>query len=135
MPRPLSAALALAVGLLPAAYGQTPSPAPTPAAPVPAAPDIPARAFVVLDYSTSQVLAARNAHKHAAPASLTKLMVAYIVFRELKAGRIHLNDEVTISKKAWRTGGSRMFLRVGTKVTVKKLIEGMIVDSGNDATV
>ncbi|MEJ2646565.1 MAG: D-alanyl-D-alanine carboxypeptidase [Gammaproteobacteria bacterium] len=133
--RPLSAALALAVSLSPAAYAQTPTPAPTPAAPVPAAPDIPARAFVVMDYSTSQVLAARNAHKRAAPASLTKLMVAYIVFRELQAGRIHLNDEVTVSKKAWRTGGSRMFLRVGTKVTVRKLIEGMIVDSGNDATV
>ncbi|MGA7802297.1 MAG: D-alanyl-D-alanine carboxypeptidase family protein [Gammaproteobacteria bacterium] len=133
--RPLPAALSLALALVPAVHAQSPASAPAPAIPVPSPPQIPAHAYVLMDYSTWQVLAAHNAHKHEVPASLTKLMVAYIVFRELNAGRIHLDDKVTISKKAWRTGGSRMFLQVGTKVPVNKLIEGMIVDSGNDATV
>lgn len=65
---------------------------------------------------------------------MTKLMTLFIVFHELKAGSIHLSDKVTISKKAWHTGGSRMFLKVGSKVSVRNLIKGITVDSGNDAT-
>ncbi len=70
-----------------------------------------------------------------APASLTKLMTAYIVFEELAAGKLKLDEPVTVSKHAWQTGGSRMFIQVGTQVPVKSLILGMIVQSGNDATV
>jgi len=124
-------ALCLLTGLPLAAAAQPP----LPPIPVPAAPALGARSYVLLDYSTGKILAAHDPHRREIPASLTKLMVLYIVFHQLAAGRMHLDDLVPISKKAWRTGGSRMFVEVGTKVPVEKLIEGIIVDSGNDATV
>jgi len=103
--------------------------------PVPAPPPVSAASYIVIANSTGKVIAAKNPDKRHPPASLTKMMVLYITFGELKSGSIHLSDPVTISEKAWRTGGSRMFIRVGHKVPVRKLIEGIIVDSGNDATV
>ncbi len=104
-------------------------------APVPGPPPVSAASYILLANKTGTVLAAKKPDQRRAPASLTKMMVLYITFGELKAGTIHLSDKVTISKKAWRTGGSRMFVTAGHQVPVDKLIEGIIVDSGNDATV
>jgi serine-type D-Ala-D-Ala carboxypeptidase (penicillin-binding protein 5/6) len=103
--------------------------------PVPAPPVIGARGYLVIDASTGYELATLNPDERLAPASLTKLMSAYVVFTALKEGRIRLEDEVTVSEKAWRTEGSRMFIEVGSRVSVQDLLLGMIVQSGNDASV
>lgn len=103
--------------------------------PVPAPPVIGARSFLLLDGTTGAELASLEADKRLAPASLTKLMTAYAVFRALADGQINLDDEVTVSEKAWRTLGSRMFIEVGSRVSVQDLLLGMIVQSGNDASV
>ncbi len=102
---------------------------------VPAAPKLDARAYVVMDFNSGQIIAAKNPDKREAPASLTKMMTVYIVSDEIKAGRVKRSDEVTISKKAWQMPGSRMFIEVGKKVTVEDLLKGVLVDSGNDASV
>jgi D-alanyl-D-alanine carboxypeptidase (penicillin-binding protein 5/6) len=103
--------------------------------PVPTAPDLGARGYILLDHHSGQVLAAKNPDERLDPASITKLMTAYAAFRGLASGQISLSDEVLISEKAWRTAGSRMFIEVGTRVTVEDLLQGMIVQSGNDASV
>jgi len=103
--------------------------------PVPKPPAIGAKAYILQDYNSQQVIAEKDSGKSIEPASITKLMTAYVVFTELKNGNIHLNDKVTISEKAWRTPGSRMFVEVNTKVSVEDLLKGMIIQSGNDATV
>ena len=103
--------------------------------PVPAPPIIGAKSFLLMDASTGTELASLEADKRLAPASLTKLMTAYVVFRALAEDRISLEDEVTVSEKAWRTQGSRMFIEVGSRVAVLDLLLGMIVQSGNDASV
>ena len=103
--------------------------------PVPAPPVIGAKGYLVIDASTGYELATLNPDERLAPASLTKLMSAYVVFRALREGRIRLEDEVTVSEKAWRTEGSRMFIEVGSRVSVQDLLLGMIVQSGNDASV
>jgi D-alanyl-D-alanine carboxypeptidase (penicillin-binding protein 5/6) len=103
--------------------------------PVPAAPVIGAKSYLLIDSQTGLELAELNADESLAPASLTKIMTAYVVFSALKAGQISLDDEVTVSEKAWRMEGSRMFIEVGNKVTVRDLLQGMIVQSGNDASV
>ncbi len=87
------------------------------------------------DYQSSQVLASQNAHLRVEPASLTKLMTAYIVFSALKQNRIALDQVVPVSNKAWRMIGSRMFIEPNKEVTVNELIRGMIVQSGNDACI
>ena len=102
---------------------------------VPTAPNINAKGYVLMDAQSGEVVAAKNADQQMPPASLTKLMTLYVVFNELAQGNIHLDDKVTISKRAWQTGGSRMFVKVGSKVPVKDLLQGVIVQSGNDATV
>jgi len=102
---------------------------------VPAVPAIDARSYVLIDFDSGYAIAERDADKRIEPASLTKLMTAYIIFHELKSGNIHLDDKVHISEKAWRTPGSRTFVEVGSQVTVEHLLKGMIVQSGNDATV
>ena len=107
----------------------------TVAVPVPPPPALNARAYILVDFNTGQVLAAKNANAKMPMASLTKLMTAYIVFSALKSGQLSLNTPVTISNAAWRTGGSRMFLNPGSQVSVLNLLKGMIVESGNDATV
>jgi D-alanyl-D-alanine carboxypeptidase (penicillin-binding protein 5/6) len=101
---------------------------------VPAAPAIDAKSYVLMDVQSGKVLAQKKANIKMPPASLTKLMTLYIVFKELASGRINLTDKVTISKVAWKTGGSRMFVKLGNQVSVQNLIQGVIVDSGNDAT-
>ncbi|MBX9705272.1 MAG: D-alanyl-D-alanine carboxypeptidase, partial [Gammaproteobacteria bacterium] len=101
---------------------------------VPSPPDIDAKAYVLIDANSGKVLATSNADARRQPASLTKLMTIYIAFRELAAGHIQLTDQVTISENAWKTGGSRMFVGVGSKVPLEDLLQGAIVASGNDST-
>jgi len=105
------------------------------ATPTPMAPEVPAKGYILLDFNSGKVLAERNADELLEPASLTKIMTAYVIFREIEAGRINLTDQVMVSEKAWRTGGSRMFIEVGTLVSVEDLLKGMIIQSGNDASV
>lgn len=88
-----------------------------------------------MDMHSGKVLAEKQATDRFAPASITKLMTAYVVFNELKSNRLSLTEKVTISKKAWKTKGSRMFVEVNKKVAVEDLIKGMIIQSGNDAAV
>jgi D-alanyl-D-alanine carboxypeptidase (penicillin-binding protein 5/6) len=104
-------------------------------APIPQPPIIGAKSYLLVDGATGAELASLNADERLAPASLTKLMTAYAVFRALGEGQIKLEDEVLVSEKAWRTEGSRMFIEVGSRVSVEKLLLGMIVQSGNDASV
>jgi serine-type D-Ala-D-Ala carboxypeptidase (penicillin-binding protein 5/6) len=101
----------------------------------PQPPDIDAKAYILMDANTGQVLAEKNMNDRLPPASLTKLMTAYVASAALKQGQIKPNDMVTISEKAWRMGGSKMFIRVGSQVSVKELLDGIIVASGNDACV
>lgn len=103
--------------------------------PVPKPPSIGANAFILEDFDSGRIIADKDPNKPVEPASITKLMSAYAVFKELHSGNITLGDMVTISEKAWRTPGSRMFVEVGKQVSVEDLIQGMIVQSGNDATV
>jgi len=105
------------------------------AVPTPPAPDLDADAYILVDHQTGDVLAQKNADQRMQPASLTKLMTAYIVFSALRDGRLKPDDPVTISEAAWHTGGSRTFVKVGSQVPVIDLVKGMIVQSGNDATV
>ncbi len=103
--------------------------------PVPAAPIIGAKSYLLIDARTGHELASLNPDTQLAPASLTKLMTTYVVFAALKQEQMRLEDEVTVSEKAWRTQGSRMFIEVGTRVSIEDLMAGMIVQSGNDASV
>jgi len=102
---------------------------------IPAPPEVGAKAYVLEDFNSGRVLAESNADQRLEPASLTKIMTAYVVFRELAAGHLKLDDMVMISEKAWRTEGSRMFAQVGVQIPVEMLLKGMIVQSGNDASV
>lgn len=99
----------------------------------PPAPSINAKGYVLMDAQSGQILAQSNMDQRMEPASLTKMMTMYVVSQTLQSGRIHLDDSVTVSEKAWRTGGSRMFIKVGTQVKVNELVQGIVVDSGNDA--
>ncbi len=103
--------------------------------PVPPPPQLHAKAWILMDFHSGKVLAEHAADQRVEPASLTKLMTAYVVQNEIRAGRLKLEDQVRISEKAWRTPGSRTFVEPGTKVSVEDLILGMVVQSGNDATV
>lgn len=102
---------------------------------VPAAPSLAAKAYFLVDSESGKVLAEHNADEKLAPASLTKIMTAYVAFRELKNGNLALDDQVTVSEKAWKTPGSRMFIEVNNKIEVEKLLKGIIISSGNDASV
>tara|TARA_B100001250_G_scaffold414571_1_gene454020 strand:+ start:9567 stop:10697 length:1131 start_codon:yes stop_codon:yes gene_type:complete len=103
--------------------------------PIPSPPQIGASSFIVVDAYSGKVIAQSNSDEVVEPASITKLMTAYVVFNELQNGQISLDDEVLISEKAWRTEGSRMFIEVDTYVSVLDLLKGMIIQSGNDASV
>src|SRR5271169_4165396 len=121
-------------------FADTPAPAApaTPAAApmaIPTAPQLDARSYILVDYRTDKILAAKDAVARVEPASLTKLMTAYIVFQELSAGKLKLDEQVTVSEHAWRSEGSRTFIELGKPVSVQDLILGMIVQSGNDATI
>ncbi|WP_370298818.1 D-alanyl-D-alanine carboxypeptidase family protein [Pontibacterium sp.] len=102
---------------------------------IPAAPQIAARAYVVMDADTGKVIAQKSAETAFPPASLTKLMTSYVLDYELGKGNISKQDLVLVSEKAWRTGGSRMFIREGTQVKLEDLMKGIIIQSGNDASV
>ena len=91
--------------------------------------------WMLVEQNTGWILAENNADKRIAPASLSKIMTSYVVFEALRAGTISLDDQVRVSEKAWKTGGSRMFLNVDTTVTIEQLIKGLIIQSGNDAAV
>lgn len=102
---------------------------------IPSPPQIGASSYVLMDPRSGDVVMETNSHERLPPASLTKMMTAYIVERELAEGRISLDDMVPISVNAWRTEGSRTFVREGTQVKVHDLLKGVIIQSGNDATV
>ena len=105
---------------------------------IPDAPNIAAKAYVLMDYNTGKVIAEKNAYESLNPASLTKMMTSYVIGQEIKAGNISPDDEVTISKNAWSKNfpdSSKMFIEVGKKVTVNDLNHGIIIQSGNDACV
>jgi|TARA_B100000795_G_scaffold53346_1_gene34923 D-alanyl-D-alanine carboxypeptidase (penicillin-binding protein 5/6) len=103
--------------------------------PVPKTPAISAKSYILQDFASGYVIASANAEQRLPPASITKLMTAYVVSNELSSGHITLEDDVLISKKAWKMVGSRSFIEVNTKVTVGVLLRGMIIQSGNDAAV
>jgi|RifCSP16_2_1023846.scaffolds.fasta_scaffold22232_2 D-alanyl-D-alanine carboxypeptidase (penicillin-binding protein 5/6) len=100
-----------------------------------AAPKVPAQAWLLVDYATGDVLATHNADRRLPPASLTKLMTTYLIFEQLKAGKIRLTDTVSISPDALKARGSRVPLKVDMQVSVEDLIKGMLVRSANNATV
>ncbi|MFO1420747.1 MAG: D-alanyl-D-alanine carboxypeptidase family protein [Candidatus Competibacteraceae bacterium] len=102
---------------------------------IPPPPQVPVRAYVLMDHQSGNLLANVKGDERMEPASITKLMTAYVVYKALKSGKIHLDDKVTITEKAWKTPGSKMFVKVGTQVPVEDLLMGMVVQSGNDATV
>jgi D-alanyl-D-alanine carboxypeptidase (penicillin-binding protein 5/6) len=108
---------------------------PPPSIPLATPPTVPARTWVLIDYDSGQTLADQDADKRIEPASLTKLMTAYVVFIALREGRLKMNESVLISEHAWRAEGSRTFVQVGTRVPVDVLVKGMIIQSGNDATI
>lgn len=101
----------------------------------PSAPAISADSFVLIDYNSNKIIASKNLHKKRSPASLIKLMTSFVVLKRISEGFVKFDDMVTISKKAWKTGGSRSFLKVGSQVKLETLLKGMIIQSGNDASV
>jgi serine-type D-Ala-D-Ala carboxypeptidase (penicillin-binding protein 5/6) len=130
--------LASSAALLPQAWAQNApiaATAPTSSLTVPQAPAIAARAYLLMDITANQVLAEKDADSPVEPASLTKLMTAYIVFDALRAKKIDLKQTLSVSERAWKMPGSRMFIDPKMKVPVEDLIKGMIVQSGNDATI
>ncbi|RNF50993.1 D-alanyl-D-alanine carboxypeptidase [Marinomonas hwangdonensis] len=102
---------------------------------IPAPPQLSASSYILMDAYTGDVLVEHNSNMIVEPASLTKLMTAYIVEYELARGNLAFEDMVTVSEKAWRMGGSRMFIREGTQVSIENLLRGIIIQSGNDASV
>ena len=114
-----------------------PMPAPAPVA-LPSPPQIAAKAYLLMDYHTGQVLIGSNEHERLPPASLTKMMTSYVIGQELKSGRIKPEDMVTISQNAWAknySDSSKMFIEVGKQVSVDNLNKGIIIQSGNDACI
>jgi D-alanyl-D-alanine carboxypeptidase (penicillin-binding protein 5/6) len=121
--------------LLAAATLTAPSGPARAAAPIPKPPAVQGKAYILVDHFSGRVLAEEHADDREEPASLTKLMTSYVIFEALKEKRLKLNDPVTISEHAWRSEGSRTFVQVGTSIPAEVLIKGMIVQSGNDATI
>lgn len=102
---------------------------------VPVPPQIKANGYLLIDFNSGRIIAEKDADTRMEPASLTKMMSSYVVAHELSEGNIKLEDEVVISEKAWKMQGSRMFVEVGKRVTVEELLKGVVIQSGNDATV
>ena len=103
--------------------------------PIPAPPEFEASSYVLMDYGSGSVLADQNSMLRIDPASLTKIMTTYVVYKALAAKDAHLEDQVLISEKAWRSIGSRMFVEVGERVLLEDLLLGLIIQSGNDSSV
>ena len=126
--------IAMSIPLI--ALAQRPPPPPPPKGmPTPAAPALGANSYILIDFNSNHVLVESNPDMPVEPASITKVMTSYVVFTELTAGNIKLDDLVNVSETAWRTGGSRMFIEPGMEVTVEQLVKGMVIQSGNDASV
>jgi len=125
--------IAMAIPL--STLAQRPTPPPPRGMPTPAAPTLGANSYILMDFNSNHVLVESKPDMPVEPASITKVMTSYVVFTELAAGNIKLEDPVEISETAWRTGGSRMFIEPGMDVTVEQLIKGMVIQSGNDASV
>ena len=102
---------------------------------IPSPPQINALSYVLMDPASGEIIMESSSHERLPPASLTKMMTAYIVERELDENRLSLDEMVPISVKAWKTGGSRMFVQEGSRVSVEDLLRGVIIQSGNDASV
>lgn len=105
------------------------------AEPLPPPPQVPVRGYILMDYESGNTLAEMKGQERMEPASITKLMTGYVIYKAIKSGKVRLDDKVTITEKAWKTAGSKMFVKVGTQVSVEDLLMGMVVQSGNDATV
>ena len=118
---------AFTLAFAPALHGQE--------VPIPAPPQLGVKGYILIDHATGDVVAESNPDEILEPASLTKLMTAYTVFKALGDGQVNLDDEVRVSERAWGTEGSRTFIELGTAVSVEDLLQGMIVQSGNDASV
>ena len=103
--------------------------------PVPSPPELQAKSYLLIDFNSGRVLAEKDIDKKIEPASITKMMATYVVYKEIESGRLSMDEEVTISNKAWRMKGSKMFIEVGKKIKVETLLKGVIIQSGNDATV
>ncbi len=112
-------------------------PLPAPAIPhvVPSAPQIAGTSHLLIDFDSGKILAQKNPDQRIEPASLTKIMTGYVVINELTNGNMSMDEMVTISEKAWKMPGSKMFIEVGKQVSVRDLIKGMVIQSGNDASV
>lgn len=102
---------------------------------VPPPPVLGASSYILMDFHSGAVITEKNADERLDPASLTKLMTGYLVYEALEKGSIRIDEEVEVSERAWKTEGSRMFIEVGSKVTMNDLLMGMVVQSGNDASV
>jgi D-alanyl-D-alanine carboxypeptidase (penicillin-binding protein 5/6) len=126
--------IVVAMSLPLAAIAQRPPPPPK-GMPTPAAPSLGANSYILLDFNSGDVLVESNPDMPVEPASITKVMTSYVVFTELAGGNIKLDDLVAVSETAWRTGGSRMFIEPSMEVTVEQLLKGMVIQSGNDASV
>jgi len=132
----LMLALLLSLGSTLAQVPPVPAPASkTDTPPVPAPPQLTAGSYILIDFNSLDVLVEHNPDQRLEPASITKLMTSYVVFKELSKGKIKLDDTVIVSESAWRMGGSRMFIDPTMTPTVQELIRGMIIQSGNDACV
>lgn len=122
--------LSLAILLL-----SSPGIAQRPQLPTPEAPQFQSSSYILMDYHSGQIVAEHNSREQVDPASITKLMTAYIVFHELQQGNLQLEDLITVSEKAWKAEGSKMFIEVGDQVRLEDLLRGMIIQSGNDASI
>jgi D-alanyl-D-alanine carboxypeptidase (penicillin-binding protein 5/6) len=129
--RAFAHAACLGLGLLASAQLEAEESSATPVAP----PRLASKSHYLVDFTTDKVLYANAADVQLAPASLTKLMTAYVVFGALQDGRVRLDDRAQVSEKAWRMGGTRMFIEVGSDVGVEDLLRGLLIQSGNDAAV
>jgi D-alanyl-D-alanine carboxypeptidase (penicillin-binding protein 5/6) len=125
--------LAICIVFSPLAFADNPFPV-TPVV-HPKAPTAAANAYLLIDYHSGQVLAENNSELKVEPASLTKMMTMYVIDNEIRSGKLRLDEEIQISKTAWQAPGSRMFVKVDTKVPVSELIKGIIIQSGNDASI
>ncbi|MEL0172493.1 MAG: D-alanyl-D-alanine carboxypeptidase family protein [Gammaproteobacteria bacterium] len=103
--------------------------------PIPPAPNLNVKSYVLLDFDSNMILASSNGDLTLPPASITKMMTVYLAFTELKEKNISMNEDILVSEKAWKTGGSKMFIEVGKKIKVKDILQGVITVSGNDASV
>jgi D-alanyl-D-alanine carboxypeptidase (penicillin-binding protein 5/6) len=105
------------------------------ASPIPPAPKLNVKSYVIMDFDSGMILASSNKDLTLPPASITKMMTAYIAFTELNEKNISLDEDILVSKKAWKTGGSKMFIEVGKKIKLRDILQGVITVSGNDASV